>query len=67
VNFFSGGGRMPHLQLKVSPKICGQVHDVKNIKLHVSIYSGSSVMGIRPKAKYEGNLENKVAYFSATK
>jgi len=41
---------------KVSHKICGQVHDVKNIKFHVSIYSGSSVMGINPKAKYIFNV-----------
>jgi len=51
---------MPCLQFerkkKVSHKICGQVHDLKNIEIHVSIYSGSSVMGINSKAKYIFNV-----------
>jgi hypothetical protein len=59
---FSGGGRISHLQLKVSAKICGQVHDVKNIKLHMSIYSGSSVMGINPKAKYIFNVVSTIFF-----
>jgi hypothetical protein len=41
---------------KVPHKICGQVHDLKNIKFHISIYSGSSVIDINPKAKYIFNV-----------